>query len=277
MADEIFNKDPNSKIGKQIVLPFSRAVEISMKSLKIRFWRSLITISSIVLAIAFLSSILVNTTLLRALKTGPDRAVREAELAVKSAGSDANLEASKAELTRLRMVRDKVNVALLGEGGTDDTETAEKQEVAGNPEGWQSFFGGLKAKDYWLISLALLVCFVGIVNAMLMSVTERFREIGTMKCLGALDSFIVKLFLLESVFQGALGTAMGIFVGALLSVIRAWWLYGAAVFSFFPWGGFLLCIVLAQGVGTVLSIVASVFPARAAARMQPVDALRAEQ
>src|SRR5262249_18468586 len=49
----------------------------------------------------------------------------------------------------------------------------------------------------WLITLALLVAFVGILNAMLMSVTERFREIGTMKCLGALDSFIVKLFLIE--------------------------------------------------------------------------------
>ena len=48
----------------------------------------------------------------------------------------------------------------------------------------------------------MLVAFVGVLNAMLMSVTERFREIGTMKCLGALNSFIVKLFLIESLFQG---------------------------------------------------------------------------
>ena len=71
----------------------------------------------------------------------------------------------------------------------------------------------------WLIGLALLVAFVGILNAMLMSVTERFREIGTMKCLGALDSFIVKLFLIESFFQGGAGTVAGHPLGLLLSII----------------------------------------------------------
>ena len=51
---------------------------------------------------------------------------------------------------------------------------------------------------------------------MLMSVTERFREIGTMKCLGALDGFIVKLFLIESLFQGMAGTVMGVLLGLVL-------------------------------------------------------------
>ena len=46
--------------------------------------------------------------------------------------------------------------------------------------------------------MSLLVCTVGITNSMLMAVTERFKEIGTMKCLGALDSFVVVLFMLES-------------------------------------------------------------------------------
>ncbi len=49
----------------------------------------------------------------------------------------------------------------------------------------------------WLVVMSLLVCTVGITNSMLMAVTERFKEIGTMKCLGALDSFVVLLFLLE--------------------------------------------------------------------------------
>jgi putative ABC transport system permease protein len=50
------------------------------------------------------------------------------------------------------------------------------------------------AKQRWIIILSLLVCVVGIVNAQLMAVTERFREIGTMKCLGALDRFVLRLF-----------------------------------------------------------------------------------
>ncbi|HUU69045.1 MAG TPA: ABC transporter permease, partial [Planctomycetota bacterium] len=72
MAEQIFDRDVSQKIGKQIVLPLSRAIEISIKSLKIRFWRSIITVSSIILAIAFLAYILANTTMVRALKQGPE-------------------------------------------------------------------------------------------------------------------------------------------------------------------------------------------------------------
>ena len=46
---------------------------------------------------------------------------------------------------------------------------------------------GISTKDIWLIIMSLIVCVVGIANSMLMAVTERFREIGTMKCLGALE------------------------------------------------------------------------------------------
>src|SRR6185437_9456808 len=76
-----------------------------------------------------------------------------------------------------------------------------------------------KVQTRWMLGLALLVAFVGILNAMLMSVTERFREIGTMKCLGALDTFIVKLFLIESLFQGVVGTTLGVIVGLGLSLL----------------------------------------------------------
>ena len=64
---------------------------------------------------------------------------------------------------------------------------------------------GISTKDIWLIIMSLIVCVVGIANSMLMAVTERFQEIGTMKCLGALDRFVVRLFLLESGFQGLSG------------------------------------------------------------------------
>src|SRR5690606_38649039 len=60
---------------------------------------------------------------------------------------------------------------------------------------------------------------IGIANAMLMSVTERVREIGTMKCLGALSGFVVKLFLIESSLLGLVGAILGCLVGLLFSIL----------------------------------------------------------
>jgi ABC-type antimicrobial peptide transport system permease subunit len=139
------------------------------------------------------------------------------------------------------------------------------------------FLRQMSATDKWLAILALLVCFVGIVNAMLMTVQERFREIGTMKCLGALDSFIVKIFLLESAALGFIGTLLGILIGLLLSTGRQVFVYGIPVFSYFPLLNLLIAGALAAIVGLLLSIVAAILPARNAARMEPVEAMRMEE
>ena len=128
----------------------------------------------------------------------------------------------------------------------------------------------------WLLSLGLLVAFIGILNAMLMSVTERFREIGTMKCLGALDGFIIRLFLLESFFHGIVGTAAGIMIGVLLSLLAQSVRYGS-----FAWRGILpgelaesvgACFVIGLG----LTVAGAIYPAWRAARMQPIAAMRVE-
>jgi hypothetical protein len=141
-------------------------------------------------------------------------------------------------------------------------------------------------RGVWLVSLSLMVCVVGIANAMLMSVTERFREIGTMKCLGALDKFVVKLFLIESSLQGVVGSLIGATIGFLLAFVRAlftfhvqdvetgqsYWL----VLRFFPGGQLLFWAVVALVVGILLSVVAAIYPAIRAARMEPVQAMRVE-
>jgi hypothetical protein len=128
----------------------------------------------------------------------------------------------------------------------------------------------------WLLGLALLVAFVGILNAMLMSVTERFREIGTMKCLGALDGFIVKLFLIESLFQGIVGTVIGIAVGLGLSLAAAATTYGGYAFRNLPCGQILTAIAISLAVGVGLTVAGAVYPAWQAARMQPIEAMRVE-
>lgn len=133
-----------------------------------------------------------------------------------------------------------------------------------------------KLQTRWLLGLALLVAFVGILNAMLMSVTERFREIGTMKCLGALDGFIVKLFLIESLFQGIVGTIIGLAVGVLVSLLMNWATYGNLAFRELQTGAMLWAIGLSGLVGVILTVAGAVWPAWQAARMHPIEAMRVE-
>jgi len=128
----------------------------------------------------------------------------------------------------------------------------------------------------WLLGLALLVAFVGILNAMLMSVTERFREIGTMKCLGALDSFIIKLFLIESLFQGIVGTVIGIVLGVLLSLASTLTNYGHFAWMNLPLGQISIALLLCLAVGVTLTVAGAVYPAWQAARMQPIEAMRTD-
>jgi predicted lysophospholipase L1 biosynthesis ABC-type transport system permease subunit len=128
----------------------------------------------------------------------------------------------------------------------------------------------------WLVGLALLVAFVGILNAMLMSVTERFREIGTMKCLGALDSFIIKLFLIESLFQGITGTLIGVGVGLALSLAASAASYGSFAFVNLPMSDLVTYSAVCLVVGVGLTVGGAVYPAWQAARMQPIDAMRVD-
>jgi predicted lysophospholipase L1 biosynthesis ABC-type transport system permease subunit len=140
--------------------------------------------------------------------------------------------------------------------------------------------GADSARLVWLVVMSLVVATIGIVNSMLMAVTERYKEIGTMKCLGALDSLIVRLFLLESGLLGMLGALIGMFIGAgtmiLVQTLRHGWatvLQAEPVWGGVPlWGALLLTIPL----GGFLSVLAALYPAWRAARMPPAAALRSE-
>jgi len=77
------------------------------------------------------------------------------------------------------------------------------------------------AYQYWLLIVALIVSMVGITNAMLISVYERYREIGTMKCIGALDQHILMLFLVEAIIQGLVGGILGFLLGVFSAVISS--------------------------------------------------------
>jgi putative ABC transport system permease protein len=211
---------------RQKNLPLRKSVQIAWRSIRVRWGRSLLVTSGIILALAFLSFILCSEAQVGALA---DRASPEL-------------------LNRLRK-----------EGGLPDIGD-----------------GRARAQTWWMVGLALLVSFVGILNAMLMSVTERFREIGTMKCLGALDGLIIRLFLLESAFQGTLGTLAGTAAGLALALAQGAALYGTEGWRLVGAGELLRIAGICLLAGVALTTAGACYPAWRAARMQPVEAMRSE-
>jgi hypothetical protein len=327
---------PHPSVQRQIVLPLSKAVEIAYKSIRLRLSRSLLVTSGIVLALAFLMSILVTDRMTDGMRKWATNFPRSAEFNRLSA-LRANLETAQfkpldSDLHRAaqreehvpdgtprfnaeKVLGDPLNdlqkdlgVALPG-SETDLTNALTLHpELVGKMQQWLSVARQLRTvreqlvapqrleetmknagvpstpkeiessriQTRWLIGLALLVAFAGILNAMLMSVTERFREIGTMKCLGALDSFIIKLFLIESLFQGGVGTFVGVLLGLMLSMANMSSSYGSYAWKNVPWTSLMFSVMICFAVGVVLTVAGALYPAWQAARMQPIEAMRVE-
>ena len=134
-----------------------------------------------------------------------------------------------------------------------------------------------RARQLWLIVMSLLVSTVGIANSMLMSVTERFREIGTMKCLGALDGFVVTLFFIEALFMGVVASFVGWFLGFVVAMIARWGKYGwAGAWAGLDGAHFIVLVLVCTGIGAALTMIATIAPAMRAAAMPAVAALRTE-
>lgn len=135
---------------------------------------------------------------------------------------------------------------------------------------------GLDSGARWLIGLAFMVCVIGVANAMLMSVTERFTEIATMKCLGAMDQFIMRMFVFEAAIQGLIGGIAGAVLGIVLACVRGASEYGGTLVAFPVFGTVLLSALLSLAVGILLAVLAAVGPSFTAARLAPMEAMRVE-
>lgn len=319
----------NVRVQRQITLPLSKAVEIAYKSIRLRLTRSLVVTSGIVLALAFLMSILVSEAVVTGLRdwvaqtaTAPEfvelrrrqveveERVAEKESRLRSlaeANAQAKVDAaafrqvtgasvadlrrelggfplSNDDMQRLAVV-DPLALKEWLEAQRSSLQIRERLSVPQQLEAQMKASGvpstpqeieNSRIQKRWLVGLALLVAFVGILNAMLMSVTERFREIGTMKCLGALDSFIIKLFLIESLFQGVTGTLVGVILGLGLSLGASAASYGSYTFVNLPWWEISVYFVVCLLIGVALTVAAAVYPAWQAARMQPIEAMRVD-
>ena len=229
MKDIPLSSIESDKVDRLVVLPFAKSIEIAFKSIKVRFFRSMITTMTLVLAVSFLSFIRVSNDVANGLLAADNPTYRQTLI---RSGYDLQPEATRIESS---------------------------------------------PKQRWIVILSLLVCVVGIVNAQLMAVTERFREIGTMKCLGALDRFILRLFLLEAGMQGLAGAGVGSLLGGVFALLNGLARFGMDATRNLSFTDAWTSVLFAVVVGCVLSLLGVLYPAILAARMQPVEAMRVEQ
>jgi putative ABC transport system permease protein len=134
---------------------------------------------------------------------------------------------------------------------------------------WDKFSQGTFLALVVISSIALMVGGIGVMAIMMISVTERTREIGVRKALGARRREILWQFLIEAVFLTSMGGLLGIFFGSAIG-LGVHWLSGFPVSL--PWWSFALGIGFSASVGIFFGL----FPAFKASRLDPIDALRYE-
>jgi putative ABC transport system permease protein len=121
-----------------------------------------------------------------------------------------------------------------------------------------------------IAGISLLVGGIGIMNIMLATVTERTREIGIRRALGAKRSDITRQFLVETIVLSGVGGLLGVVVGFTIPQIIVWFNpdQKAIVTG--------ISVVLAFGISVIVGVVFGIYPAHRAAMMDPIEALRHE-
>jgi putative ABC transport system permease protein len=178
-----------------------------------------------------------------------------------SAIDESQITKTKSQLVGLMRQRRR-----LADGEVDDFEVRDTREIV---KTLQNVTGVLTALLTAVAAVSLIVGGIGIMNIMLVSVTERTREIGIRLAIGARGREVLLQFLVEAVVLSVLGGCLGVIIGLMGSYFA-----GQALgfeFRLLP-EAVLLAVTFSAAVGVAFGF----FPARKAARLNPIDALRHE-
>jgi putative ABC transport system permease protein len=183
------------------------------------------------------------------------------------------LQFQAANADTVDLVRDQIEEVLrqrhnLGENMPDDFQIVLQEELL---EATSTVLGTVTSVVAGVVGISLLVGGIGIMNIMLVSVTERTREIGIRKAVGARSSDLLVQFLIEAVTLSLLGGVLGILAGWGLGVLGASAIPGFPP-AHVPWWA----IAIGVGFAALVGIFFGTYPAAKAAALDPIDALRYE-
>lgn len=164
----------------------------------------------------------------------------------------------------IETLKEKTKTVLLKRYEEDEFSVTEQTEILSTVN---QIFTIVNAILVAIGSISLLVGGIGIMNIMYATVTERTKEVGIRRSLGATEKDILSQFLTEAVILSVFGGAMGLALAALIVL---------GIHSFFPASINLISVVLAFGVSTIIGIFFGVFPAKRAAKLTPIEAIRYE-
>ena len=174
---------------------------------------------------------------------------------------EAEIEAAQFQLTNLLRLRHKIFPPQ-----PDDFRIVNQTDIV---SAFTNIVGLLTLMVGAIAAISLIVGGIGIANIMLVSVVERTREIGVRKALGATQSAILSQFLTEAILVSGLGGMVGIALGIAIA-------YGSATIFQFPFLVSIWSVVAGFGLSMIVGLLAGVIPARSAAKLDPIQALRSD-